>query len=227
MNDEPQSANDSDKESSPESAQDDGKSEGSGPVAGERLAEARREKQISIVEVAKELHLDENKVRALERNEFERLGAPVFAKGHLKKYAQLVGVNEADMMDDYYTLTRATDPPPVVVTKRRASREFSPGPIIAILILLAFIVFAYYWFALRTTAPAVEGGAGADVPDDASAAAVTDPASADSENESTLDDVADADSEQAESDEPTIEAPAANEPMMEPRVDPIVDDGVV
>ena len=48
----------------------------------------------AVVEVAKELHFDEPKVRALERNDFEVLGAPVFAKGHLRKYAQLVGVDE-------------------------------------------------------------------------------------------------------------------------------------
>ena len=76
-----------------------------GPMGGERLAEARREQQISVHEIAKELHLDEPKVRALERNEFDVLGAPVFAKGHLKTYAHLVNVDEADVMSDYYHLT--------------------------------------------------------------------------------------------------------------------------
>ena len=50
-------------------------SETEGPLAGERLAEARRAQQISVLEIAKELHLDEPKVRALERNEFDVLGA--------------------------------------------------------------------------------------------------------------------------------------------------------
>ena len=43
-----------------------------GPRGGQRLAEARRERQISVLEIAKELHLDEPKVRALERNDFVR-----------------------------------------------------------------------------------------------------------------------------------------------------------
>ncbi|MDH3374021.1 MAG: helix-turn-helix domain-containing protein, partial [Gammaproteobacteria bacterium] len=77
-----------------------------GPRGGERLAEARRKQQISVLEIAKELHLDEAKVRALERNEFDVLGAPVFAKGHLRKYAQLVGVDPADVFADYYQMTR-------------------------------------------------------------------------------------------------------------------------
>ena len=44
--------------------------EAEGPVCGERLAEARRKLQISVFEIAKELHLDDFKVRALESNEF-------------------------------------------------------------------------------------------------------------------------------------------------------------
>jgi cytoskeleton protein RodZ len=71
-----------------------------GPVGGERLAEARRAKQISVLEIAKELHVEEAKIRALETNEFDVLGAPVFAKGHLKKYSQLVGVNHDDVLAD-------------------------------------------------------------------------------------------------------------------------------
>ena len=46
--------------------------ESSGPAAGERLAAARRELNISVDEIAKELHLDEAKVRALERNDGRR-----------------------------------------------------------------------------------------------------------------------------------------------------------
>ena len=38
-------------------------SEDVGPLAGERLAAARREQQITVLEVAKELHLDEPKVQ--------------------------------------------------------------------------------------------------------------------------------------------------------------------
>ncbi|MDH4054889.1 MAG: helix-turn-helix domain-containing protein, partial [Gammaproteobacteria bacterium] len=63
--------------------------ESAGPKGGERLAEARRALQITVIEIAKELHLDELKVRAMESNDFDVIGAPVFAKGHLRKYAQL------------------------------------------------------------------------------------------------------------------------------------------
>lgn len=132
-----------------------------GPLAGERLAEARREQQISVDEIAKELHLDEHKVRALERNEFDILGAPVFAKGYLKKYAQLVGVRDDDVIADYYHLNRSTGAPPVVSLRPRPRQELSPGPWIAVIVVIIIAVTAYWWFtrpesASEDTAPVIE-----------------------------------------------------------------------
>lgn len=129
-----------------------GDEESQGPVGGERLAAARREQQISVLEIAKELHLDEPKVRALERNEFDLIGAPVFAKGHLRKYAQLVGVDEGDVMADYYQLNRTAGMPPLVAGLRRPRREMSPGPWIAVVVVLIVVATAYWWF---TYTPAV------------------------------------------------------------------------
>lgn len=121
-------------------------SENSELVGGERLRAAREEQQVSILEIAKELHLDEQKVRALEDNRFESLGAPVFAKGHLRKYAQLVGLDESDVLFDYHELTRSAGMPPVVGKPKRAGRERSPGPWIVVILVLIAAAFAYWWF---------------------------------------------------------------------------------
>lgn len=128
---------------------DENAAEPQGPVGGERLAAARREQQISVLEIAKELHLDEPKVRALERNEFEVLGAPVFAKGHLKKYAELVSVDPDDILADYYQLERAGEMPPLVSTRRRPRQELSPGPWIAVIVVVIVVATAYWWFTSR------------------------------------------------------------------------------
>jgi cytoskeleton protein RodZ len=128
------------------------------PVAGERLAEARREQQIPVIEIAKELHLDEYKVRALECNDFDVIGAPVFAKGHLRKYAQLVKVDEADVMADYYRLDRSAGAPPVITTRRRPRQVMALGPWIAVIVVILVAATGYWWFAVRepaTERPAV------------------------------------------------------------------------
>lgn len=119
-----------------------------GPLAGERLAEARREQQISVLEIAKELHIDEHKVRALETNEFDVLGAPVFAKGHLRKYSQLVGVNHEDVLTDYYRLTRSQTMPPVVPSRSKPQRGLPPGLWTAGIVVILVVTIAY-WFIVR------------------------------------------------------------------------------
>ena len=135
------------------------KKESQGPVAGERLADARREQQIPVIEIAKELHLDEYKVRALECNDFDVIGAPVFAKGHLRKYAQLVKVDEAEVMADYYHLNRSAGAPPVISTRPKPHRAVAVGPWIAAIVVIIVAATAYWWFASGDTAaePPVTG----------------------------------------------------------------------
>lgn len=117
------------------------------PVGGERLAATRRERGISVREIAKELHLDEPKVRALEENRFDVLGAPVFAKGHLRKYAEIVGVPIDDVLADYYQLNRSAGAPPVVGPRRKVHREITMGPwVVGIIAILAVAIAAWWWF---------------------------------------------------------------------------------
>lgn len=119
------------------------------PACGELLAEARRAQQITVLEIAKELHLDEPKVRALENNDFGVLGAPVFAKGHLRKYSQLVGVDVDDVFAGYYRLTRSSGLPPVVLERPRIRQDFSPGPWIAGIIAVLAAAVAYWLIVSR------------------------------------------------------------------------------
>jgi cytoskeleton protein RodZ len=160
-----------------------------GPMAGERLAAARHELQISVLEIAKELHLDEPKVKALERNEFDALGAPVFAKGHLKKYADLVDVDVDDILADYYELNRLADMPPVVSTRPRPRQELSPGPWIGVIVVVVLAATAYWWFT-RPPAPSqdavpVAGSTEAITPEVVSQEPAAEPPDADAEKTAT------------------------------------------
>jgi len=187
--------------------------ESEGPRGGERLAEARREQQISVLEVAKELHLDEPKVRALERNDFDMLGAAVFAKGHLRKYAQLVGVDEDDVFADYYRMTRSETIPPVIVGRVKARQELSPGPWIAVIIVILVAVASYWWFAVASNTASTPETSPEDVPQ--SEQSDTDAAPSDTEvvQAAVLPD------EEAVADEPVPE-PVAQQSSPEPAQDP-------
>ena len=123
------------------------------PLAGMRLAEARRARDISLRDIAKELHLDEAKVRALEENDFAALGAPVFAKGHLRKYAELVGVATDDVLADYYSLNRAAGAPPLLGRAYKPVKDINVGAWVAGFLLVAVIVAigagVYWWYEVR------------------------------------------------------------------------------
>lgn len=133
-------------EEQPEDTQETDDDSEAEALGGKRLRAARRDNDISIRDIAKELHLDETKVRALEENSFDLLGAPVFAKGHLKKYAELVAVPVDEILSDYYKLNRSTGAPPVVGPKRVRQRDLSLGPWVAALLAAIVVAAAAYWW---------------------------------------------------------------------------------
>jgi cytoskeleton protein RodZ len=69
---------------------------------GARLTAAREQAGWSLVQTADRLHLDVATVKALEAGHFEALGAVVYARGHLRRYAELLGL-PADELEAAYT----------------------------------------------------------------------------------------------------------------------------
>jgi cytoskeleton protein RodZ len=56
---------------------------------------------MSTSEAAERLHLNPQTLEALEAGRMEALGAAVYARGHLKRYAELVGVAESEILAAY------------------------------------------------------------------------------------------------------------------------------
>jgi len=74
-----------------ESGREPAKKAGAAP--GQRLREERERRGISTQKVAEDLHVDVWIVEALEAGQFHALGAPVYSRGHLRKYATLLGLD--------------------------------------------------------------------------------------------------------------------------------------
>jgi hypothetical protein len=78
------------------------------------LRAARERRGYSVQYAAEDLHLDVWVIEALEANRFEALGAPVYAKGHLRKYATLLGVSPATVLERYDALSGTpSEPTPI------------------------------------------------------------------------------------------------------------------
>ena len=118
-----------------------------GPQAGARLKAARQASNISLDEIARELHLEADKLRALEGNRFEVFSAPVFTKGYLRRYAGLVGVSEDEVLAGFEELSDAAGPPPVVIKSPRPRPRFVPSLQAVLLVLLASLLGLLGWWA--------------------------------------------------------------------------------
>lgn len=138
---------------------------GRGASAGQQLKDARKSRNLTIQQVAQALHLDPWILEALEENRFKDVGAPVFVKGHLRKYGSEVGLDTQELMEAYY---RSEDTPetPRLVTDTFAppgSEQRGRWPVIVVSVIIALLIFAVVGFWLRQSGiigagVAMEGG---------------------------------------------------------------------
>jgi cytoskeleton protein RodZ len=146
---------------------------------GPRLKAERERRGLSSQKAADELHLDGWIIDALEAEDYQRIGPSVYAKGHLKRYADLLGLPPAEIIAGYDSRAqapRAPAPQPVTVRVRTDEPAASglPWPQItgcAIAVLLAVGLFwwkPWHRHAAPTAAPA------AAMPSGASAGSATD-----------------------------------------------------
>lgn len=93
----------------------------SGP--GPMLRRAREARGLTEQQAAEQLNLDASVVSALERDDLAALGAPVFARGHLRRYGAMLGVAEDELLAAY---ERAGAQPEVPTLVPRARQEMVP-----------------------------------------------------------------------------------------------------
>ncbi len=68
---------------------------------GARLRGARERSGMNVAQAAEKLHCDRQLVEALEAGRFKDIGAPVFARGHLRRYAELVGEPIGELLERF------------------------------------------------------------------------------------------------------------------------------
>lgn len=73
--------------------------------AGEILGQERQRLGLNEKEVADQLHITMHYVKALESDSYEKLPGAVFAKGYLKSYALLLGLDVDDLLARYDEVT--------------------------------------------------------------------------------------------------------------------------
>ena len=85
---------------------------------GARLRRERDARGLTEQQAAEALNLDPTVIAVLEANDFAALGAPVFVKGHLRRYAGLLGLAEDEILGAYERSKLQIDEPTLVPKSR-------------------------------------------------------------------------------------------------------------
>lgn len=123
---------------------------------GERLSRARQELDLSLEKAAASLKVDVAVLNNLETENFDALGAPVFVRGHLRKYARMLNLPEQELLDVYQAKAgdkHADLSSPILresVTMSRRGRRWNFGLIFLVVMLVAVQGAAvWWWFSFR------------------------------------------------------------------------------
>jgi cytoskeleton protein RodZ len=126
-------------------------------TAGARLASARERAGLSLDQVADQLKLDRYTVVALEADDYRGIGAAVFVRGFLRRYAGLVGESAAEIETLYTQRPDAEARPDLskIGTHRIEPAAFRPslGVLPALLAALALTIAGAAWWAMYSRAP--------------------------------------------------------------------------
>jgi cytoskeleton protein RodZ len=114
---------------------------------GARLRGARERSRLTILQAAEKLHVDPDVLEALEADNFAALGAPVYVKGHLRHYAELVGEPVEPLFELYSQGARV--PPPDLTRVPKAVAD-DTGRLVApaVVVVIVFAAAGTVWWGM-------------------------------------------------------------------------------
>ena len=108
-------------------------------TSGALLKQRRREKDLTVQEVAVQLRLDPRVIQALEADDYAGFAADTYIRGYLRSYAKLVGLDGDRVISLYHN--DAPEPPEIIPDVKHPSQvSSSDKPVKAFTYLLTFIL---------------------------------------------------------------------------------------
>jgi cytoskeleton protein RodZ len=120
---------------------------------GSRLRLAREKRGLTLLQAAEKLHLDARMLEYLEAGDFARLGAPVYARGHLRRYAELVGESPRELEQLYAASEPAPGPDLTRIPHREGDADSRRLAMPALLVLGAFAFAGLGWWLWSLPTP--------------------------------------------------------------------------
>jgi len=113
---------------------------------GTLLRTAREAQKLSQREVADRLHLMPGYPAIIERDDYQALRHPAFARGYVKAYGKLVGLDETRLLEAFDRLRAEEVPVPKKVRTRPLQLQSTGLSVIIGLVLLVLLVVAIWWW---------------------------------------------------------------------------------
>ncbi len=133
---------------------DEGATQSQSSSPGARLAAAREQAGMTLQQAAESLRLDVATLQALEAGRFQALGAAVFVRGHLRHYAELLGLPAGEIDAAYEACSAQLAPLPdlrrtTTLPATSASRGVALPPGAALIGAIVLVLIALVWWAMR------------------------------------------------------------------------------
>lgn len=119
---------------------------------GARLRSAREKKGLTTLQAAEKLHVDARLLESLEAEDFAALGAPVYARGHLRRYADLIGESPAQLQQLYDDTSRIASPDLTHIARPEPHGDPARLLVPAFLILVGVALAGILWWVLTMQA---------------------------------------------------------------------------
>jgi cytoskeleton protein RodZ len=161
---------------------------GGDPVRGigARLRAAREKKGLALLQVAEKLHVDAHVLQALEAEDFAALGADVYVRGHLRRYAEAVGGSATELPQLYASSSRTVRPDLTRIPRGKSTQPPSRVMLPALLLVVGCALAGLLWWLftlpgekaqpLPALSPAAPAAPAASAPEPAATESATHPA---------------------------------------------------
>jgi cytoskeleton protein RodZ len=113
---------------------------------GARLRAAREKKGLALLQVAEKLHVDARVLQALETEDFAALGADVYVRGHLRRYAEAVGESATELPQLYASSSRTVRPDLTRIPRGQSAKPPSRVMLPALLLVVGCALAGLLWW---------------------------------------------------------------------------------
>jgi len=123
---------------------------------GEILRQTRERRGLTLEEVATQLNLTVERVSQIEEQQWQLLPGLTFARGYLRLYARLFGMDADALVEQFNQLTGSL-PEPLILPERlpidaEQGRSFLSARLASLILLAVLVIGGFFWWERRTQA---------------------------------------------------------------------------